>query len=489
MKRDWMLLILAVVLVTAARLWLAAQWTVNPDEALFWLCIQRMDLAFFDFPWGVPWVIQFGVWLAGDSPFGIRLFFPFFAGVATVAAWVIGRRLGGSSLGWWSALLLNAAPGFQLAALEAGSVMPALAGSLVALAVLCIAPTRTWSWILAGLPLACAVQFSLWPLLVAVVAPCFLIPVGKESRPRVPWLGLFLFFAFIVIASLPFLIWNFLHQWPMGALGTFQTFTDVSVAATLESLNQSVRVISGPALLAVAVGLILWACRWRRERNLRLLGVVTLPFLLVWLFCAVTGQASAFVILLSFVLLATGSCALLKPRVRVALTLGVCALMSIQFYIQATSRMPDLPWSAIRRSVEALLEAGGPSQSAPIFLIAQSDRLTASLNYHLEQSDIADDAEVFLLESQNLDNQFGLWPSYDDFVETKLPPDELFEELRAENPYVGRSAFYITREPEAALPQTLTAAFESVQPATTISMGDAGTLYIYFCRNYQTLPL
>ncbi len=484
-----MWLVLSVVVLTAARLWLAAEWTVNPDEALLWLCTQRMDLAFFDFPWGVPWVIQCGVWLAGESALGIRLFFPVFAGVATLAAWMIGQRLGGPSVGWWSALLLNAAPGFQLAAVEAGAVMPALAGSLVGLAVLSGARSHAWSWMLAGFAFAFAVQFSMWPLLVALVALGFLVPIGKHPRAEIPWFGLILFYALIALGMLPFLIWNFLHHWPMGALSTFQTLTHMSFAAALESLNQAVRVVSGPALLGVAVGLIFWIWGWRRERNLRLLWVITLPFLVVWLFCAVTGQASVFLVLISFFLLATASCALLARWQRVGLAVAVFALMSVQFYIQATSRVSDLPWSAIRRSVEALVESGEAYQTAPIFLVAQSDRLTASLNYHLEQSDIAGEAEVFPLESQNLASQFGLWPSYDDFVETKLPPDELFAELRAENPYVGRSALYITREPESALPQAVTAAFESVQPATTIAMGDAGTLYIYFCRNYQTLPL
>lgn len=480
---------LAVMALTGVRLWLASQWSVTPDEALFWLCTQRMDLAFFDTPWGVPWVVQFGTWVAGDTALGLRLVFPIFAGIATLAAWIFGRNLAGPAIGWWSALLLNAAPGFQLAAVEAGPVMPALAFTLTGLALLTATGSATLKWMLAGVAFAIAVQFSMWPLLGAVAALGFLVPMGRVSKGEIPWLGVTLCYALIGLGLMPFLIWNFLHGWPMGALGTFQTITHVSGASLLESLNQAVRTVSGPALLAVAVGLVFWVMRWKRERTLRRLGVVALPMIIVWVFCALTGQAGSFLILMGFLFLATASCALIAGWHRIGLASALVVLMCSQFFIQATSRIPDLPWSAIRRSVEALLDAGAPYQSQPIFLVAQSERLTSLLNYHLEQSDIAGKTEVFLLESQNLANQFGLWPSYDDFVETKVAPDELFEELRAENPYVGRSALYITREPEAALPQTLTAAFENVQPATTIAMGDAGTLYIYFCRNYQTLPL
>jgi hypothetical protein len=255
------------------------------------------------------------------------------------------------------------------------------------------------------------------------------------------------------------------------------------------SLNQAIRVISGPALLAVAVGMALLILSWRKERRLRRLGVILAPLVIAWIFGALTGQASPYLILLTFIFLVAGISATLAPWWRMGLGGALALLISIQFYLQATLRLPDLPWSSVRRSLEALIESGAPYQTSPLFLIAQSPRLTASLNYHLAQSEIADGVEVFLLESQNLANQFGLWPSYDDFIETKTAPDELFEELRAANPNVGRSAFYVTREPMTVLPQSITAAFEEIQPAATIDLAEGGMLYIYFCRNYQTMPL
>ncbi len=489
MKREGLLLFAAVVLLTAARLWLASQWTVTPDEALSWLCSRRMDLAFFDAPWGVAWLIRWGAALAGDGSYGMRLFFPIAAGVATVAAWAFARQLAGPAAGWWAAALLNATPGFQMAAVEAGAQAPALAASLIGLAVIASAPTATMAWIMGGVAFAVAVQFSLWPLVSALAALGFLVPLHKEKAASLVWVQLVCYLGLVGIGMLPYVIWNQANNWPVAALGTWQTFTQMSVGATLGSLNQAIRVISGPALLALAVGMALLIVSWRRERRLRRLGVILGPLLIAWLFGAVTGQAGTFLILLSFVFLVAGISATLAPWWRIGLGATLALLISIQFYLQATLRLPDLPWSSVRRSLEALIESGTPYQASPLFLIAQSPRLTASLNYHIAQSDIAQEVEVFLLESQNLANQFGIWPSYDDFIETETAPDELFEELRAANPYVGRSAFYVTREPMTALPQSITAAFEEIQPAATIGLAEGGMLYIYFCRNYQTLPL
>jgi len=489
MKRERFLLLAVVMLLTLARLWLASQWTVTPDEALSWLCSRRMDLAFFDSPWGVPWLIRWGTALAGDGAYGMRLFFPIAAGVATVAAWALGRRLAGPAAGWWAAALLNAAPGFQMTAVEASALAPALAASLIGLAVIASAPTSAVVWIMGGMAFAVAVQFSLWPLVAALAALGFFIPLQKEKASPLLWLHAVCFLGLVGIGMLPFFIWNQVNQWPVGALGTWQTFTQMSVAASMGSLNQAIRVISGPALLAVAVGMAVLILSWRKERRLRRLGVILAPLMIAWIFGALTGQASPYLILLTFIFLVAGISATLAPWWRMGLGGALALLISIQFYLQATLRLPDLPWSSVRRSLEALIESGAPYQTSPLFLIAQSPRLTASLNYHLAQSEIADGFEVFLLESQNLANQFGLWPSYDDFIETKTAPDELFEELRAANPNVGRSAFYVTREPMTVLPQSITAAFEEIQPAATIDLAEGGMLYIYFCRNYQTMPL
>lgn len=489
MKRDWALLLIAVGILTAARLWLASHWTVTPDESFYWLCAQRMDLAFFDDPWGTAWLVHWGTSLAGDGSLGLRLFFPIFAAIATVAVWGLGRKLAGPSAGWWVAALLNAAPGFQVLAVEASSSGPAFACALAGLALIAIAPGSVGLCALAGVSFALALQFSMWPWVAVVAAVGFAIRASRKTGSVASWIGLAAAVVIALAGMLPFLMWNQLHDWPLRALGTWQTFTAFSGASLLAAFSQAAYQISWPAVFVVGLGFLYTLIVWRKTITLRRPVLIAAPFLLAWLYVALIGQANPFLVLGGFVgiLIAAGAAtpAWLHAGVGVVIATG----MSLTFYLQAISRPADLPWASIRKSVESLMEAGGPYVEGPFFVIAQSARLTASLNYHLAQSQTAAGVEVFLLESQNLANQFGLWPAYDDFVETEVAPDEFFEELQAENPYMGRSAFYLTREPEAALPQAITAAFEEVLPAAAIALGSGGTLYIYFCRNYQTLPL
>jgi len=84
-----------------------------------------------------------------------------------------------------------------------------------------------------------------------------------------------------------------------------------------------------------------------------------------------------------------------------------------------------------------------------------------------------------------------LWPGYGDFVEAPAPADEFFTEQKGENPFMGRSALYISRESACDLPQTIKAAFESVTFLKQLPPAGGGSepLYIYLCVNYQTLPL
>ena len=74
---------------------------------------------------------------------------------------------------------------------------------------------------------------------------------------------------------------------------------------------------------------------------------------------------------------------------------------------------------------------------------------------------------------------------------TRRVVDDYFTEQRAENPFLGRSALYVTRERAEELPQSIRAAFDSVVLFRELpgAGGDPRPLYIYLCLVYQTLPL
>lgn len=489
MKLGWFALALALTAITAARLWLATVWHVTSDEAFFFLCSERMDLAFFEYPWGTAWLVKWGTEFVGGGALGLRLLFPIVAALASLGAFALGSALGGRGAGWWAVVLLNAAPAFQAVAVEANPTGPALAGCVLGLAFIAWRPASIFAWMAGGVMFAVALQFAIWPL-VAVAAPLgLLLPVTRQRAWRPPRVGVVLMLVIALCGLTPFVMWNQAHDWPILALGTWQTLTEFRLASAMEAMRQTFSAISWPAALIGLLGAAAFLFECRKRLSLRQTGVLLLVPGMAWLYGAFSGHLVNGVMLLMFLMLTIACLAVATSWVRTGLAIVIACGMLVQFFVISLSRPADLPWAAIRKSVEALLASGTAPDEQPVFLIAQSPRLTASLNYHLALSETAGDAEVYLLESQNLANQWGLWPSYDDFVETEEAPDEFFEELQAVNPYLGRSAFYITREPEAALPQALTAAFAEIQPAATLSLNEGGMVYIYFCRSYQTLPL
>jgi hypothetical protein len=92
---------------------------------------------------------------------------------------------------------------------------------------------------------------------------------------------------------------------------------------------------------------------------------------------------------------------------------------------------------------------------------------------------------VFVPESPALTSQFGIWPSYGNFIESDTVTDEFFTEQKGYNPFIGRHALYMGTE----LPQTVEGAFSEVKPLRDIKLPDGRRMVIYLCLDYQTLPL
>ena len=130
-----------------------------------------------------------------------------------------------------------------------------------------------------------------------------------------------------------------------------------------------------------------------------------------------------------------------------------------------------------------------------LFLIAENAPLAAALALALPDATPAAPGHppVYTSESPAARSQFDLWPRYDQFVEAErievAPGIDPFTEQEGANPFVGRSALYITTQEPGDLPQAITAAFAGVQPLGEITAPDGRTLRVYLCSDYQTMPL
>src|SRR5258706_7821256 len=66
--------VLAVILLlTAARLVVAANAPLAPDEALYWRYSKHLAPGFMDHPFMNPLMIRIGTTLFGDTPLGVRM--------------------------------------------------------------------------------------------------------------------------------------------------------------------------------------------------------------------------------------------------------------------------------------------------------------------------------------------------------------------------------------------------------------------------------
>ena len=134
-----------------------------------------------------------------------------------------------------------------------------------------------------------------------------------------------------------------------------------------------------------------------------------------------------------------------------------------------------------------------------LFLIADERHRASEISFYLREKRVEGPGHppVYIVESQDLLNQFSFWPRYDQFVEAPpnvRPPDgEVYTEESGINPFEGRSALYVQSSRTDDLPHNIRAAFQSTKKIGTIEVRRFGAtmreIKIFLCRNYRTLPL
>ena len=126
-----------------------------------------------------------------------------------------------------------------------------------------------------------------------------------------------------------------------------------------------------------------------------------------------------------------------------------------------------------------------PASEGGGFLIAEKAPQAAALAMYFQSPSRTAYPPVFVPESPALTSQFGIWPSYGDFVANAQPAEEFFTEQKGTNPFLGRNALYLGSD----LPQTIKGAFAEVLPLKQIRLPDGSQFVIFLCLDYQTLPL
>jgi hypothetical protein len=382
-------------------------------------------------------------------------------------------------------------------------------------------PEFSWYWpatgLLIGLGFLCKYTNALElaaVLLVLVFAP----RLRQEfTKPGLYWL-----LAVFAICLLPPLIWNWQHAWVtlthLRARGGINDEFGFHPAEVLKFLGAHFLFYSPLLFLALTIGVL---GSWRRIRQqmkvlfLFWFGVPVFVFYLIVSINKVAAPNWDALAFLSFGLLAASfwrdrieSRKWLRGTTFAALLIGLLmsmiALDSDMIRIlgaRLTRRDPSnrfRGWQSMAQAVEKVRDEWDAKIGEKLFLIADDRDRASEVSFYLRDKRPAGPGHppVYLVESQDLANQFYLWPRYDEFVaapsNTVRGEDEPYSEGGI-NQFVGRSALFIRDGANGSLVHNIRVGFQSCDVIATMEVRRYGvhirTWRIFLCRNYKTLPL
>lgn len=505
MKRPTLLLGLLLAVLTGMRLWLASteEWTAN--EAYLYLVSQHLNWAYFDGPSGLPALMRLSELFFGNSPLALRLPSVIFSLLATIAALWAGRGFYSWSAGFWAAIAINLLPIFNLASLRATELLPVLTFWLLfaGFSVRAIHQSHWRNWLGAGITGAIGLLFSYGFLLAALALP-LAAATSHKTRATFRRPGIYLALTFMLIggATGP-LIWNDQQDWISFSGQTLLLLRTFAGTDSVNSAGQLFLTLAGLPLIGLIAALV-WAgslskLHPRPRLTLVFAGLPTLAvayaifrghnaelFALPAVSIASLFLANQFMAPADLARRFPG-CSRASIAAVLLLSLGVTTLQL--FALVRTQSEP--PWGALEDRLERALTLNQPAGARPIFFIAGDRNLASGLGFFLitERKNLRDFPPIYLRESQDTANQFGLWPRYDEVIQGALPADPVYTEEKGTNPNLGRAALYIGYEAPDDLPQTIKAGFEKVSALEKIEVTDGESLYLYLCENYQMAPL
>jgi hypothetical protein len=349
-------------------------------------------------------------------------------------------------------------------------------------------------WALSGIALGGACLYSYAAVFVIPLVIIFVLSSARHRRGR-DFGGLVIWIVLPAAFLFPALIWNARQEWiPMmpGTLRSLWHFDSGGFLASLVSLLYFISPLVAVTLLGTWAMLAGGAHSHIRARFLFL---AAMPFVLLSFYMLYHGGDAAFFFLLAVPLLLVRARDFLDliPAGRWAGGTAIALALGFSLHAAAASMDDGRAWDAAAAHARNVFTEELKKGNESLFLVAENPALASVLGYYLKDSLIPPSGHpvVYVGESQDISSQYALWPTYADFVDSTRVADEYYTEQKGENPFIGRSALYITEEKADEVPQTIKAAFESVTLLEEYPLRGAhrNPLYIYLCKNYQTLPL
>jgi hypothetical protein len=511
--------------LTAIRLTLLGTSDLTFDEAHYWMWSERLAPSYFSKGPGVAFAIRASTAIFGATEFGVRFWSPILGAATSLLLYYFTRRLFNATAGFWAVVAINAIPLFNvgnlLLTIDPLSIFFWMAAMFTFWLAIERSPNFSWFWPLTGLLIGIGFlcKFTNAFELVSIVIVVALVPrLRREFKQP----GLYLLVAVFLLCTLPPIIWNKQHAWITLAHLRSRGSLDQAVGFHLRELLGFLAVhflFFSPLLF---LGLV-WAvvANWRRARQqfkVLFLFWFGLPVFGFYFLMSINKQAAPNWDALAFLSLSVLAAAFWDERLRASGRLrGVFAVavliglgMSLiaadtdilrSMGVRISRRDPadaGRGWKSATGAVEKLRDDLEPRLGEKLFLIADQRDRASEISFYLRDKRVEGPGHppVYIVESQDMVNQFSLWPRYDEFDEAPnvpQPEGEVYTEESGINRFEGRSALYVQSSRRDDLPHNITAAFQSTEKIATIEVRRFGAKMrewrIFLCRSYRTLPL
>ena len=517
---------LFIFVLTLIRLSMLAATDLEFDEAHYWMWSERLAPAYFSKGPGIAFVMRASTVIFGANEFGVRFFSPILAAGTSLLLFYFARRLFSANAAIWAVLALNVTPIFNIGAflmtIDPLSIFFWLAAMFAFWLALEQSPRFSWHWpltgLLIGLGFLCKYTNALE--LVSIVLVLALAPRLRHEFARP---GLYLLLGVFVLCTIPPILWNAQHAWitltHLRSRGSLEHGFGFHPLELLAFLGEHFLSYSPLLFLALAWGVIGSWRRLNQQFKVLFLFWFGLPVFTFYFLLSLNKAAAPNWDALS--ILGFGLLAVYFWRERVetspALRFGTGAALLLGLLMSLVALDTDLirsagfqlwrsdpsdrmrGWKSATRAVEKIRGDLEAKSAEKLFLIADARDRASEISFYLrdKRAEGPGHPPVYIVESQDMVNQFSFWPRYDQFVEpgpgVPRPGGETYTEENGINPFLGRSALFILDGEKERAPHNIRIGFESTERVATIQVWRYDKLLrtwqVFLCRNYRTLPL
>jgi Dolichyl-phosphate-mannose-protein mannosyltransferase len=525
MKNRFFLLIAFLLAMTVIRFWLSANLELSPLEAYHYLWAQHPSASYYSQGPGIALAILAGTSALGPTELGVRLLSPVIAAATSILVYLLGNKLSRERVAFWSVVALNFLPLFNLQSI-----------------LITVDSLSVFFWVAAVLTFWLAVErsprFSIfWPLTGMIIGLGFLcrfenalallsiftfILVVPKYRKELLRPNLYVLLVCFMLFLAPPIVWNIQHEWlgleQISPQAILNLFLKIRISHLSESFETLLLLYSPLILICLAIAFLWSIGKAFRNSRICLLLTFTWPLLLLYLIKdlhevgdpTLPGPA---IVILGIVAthfwvgaakdrrLVAGVCiaAIAFSGIQACLIVNTNLLRSLG--ISVPDRLDAISsshgWKTIAETIGKFRAEFEHKVGAKVFLIGDDYRTASILSFYLpdRRSEGPGDPPVFIPESQDIQNEFSFWPRYDEFAppDPSAKRDTTFSEEEGVNSFIGRTALYITDQPEPAPPQNLQSAFTRWELLKVYELERKDLplrqIRIFACYQYQTLPL